>query len=393
MTTPSKKRFLCQQCGRLTDASGGRCGRCGGNPVIQSGCSVSQAPASSERQAPRVSARAVLEQDEVRDQLESVLRETRILGDSISSMERELIVARAGLETLLGEMAKRGILAKKEFIGKWAAQAKADVKGGRLKEEYARKKWEIVGRGPEKCRALLDEAERLMASSEWDRAYRSFKSAEAASGRNFALTAFVARFALETERFSEAERFSGKLLGQKPLPLENLKLAALSCMFSGNAAEAQAHADRWIKEAGECYEPLLIKAFAKIAAGRWSEAGRCSEKAMEMEDSLVPHLILAFSLMRREKRRTARKVLEKASRFYPSSPEIKHMQHALYLLDGSLKEAVSVKSLLVEADDLNLCRKRERFMSANKIESILETVKPDMEMVLGDMGAGTAAYP
>ena len=394
MAAADKNRFLCQMCGKLTDAGSARCRNCGGNPVVQSGCSVSPCgPANGYAARSDSGQNGSAEYEALRDQMDLLIRGNREMGFAVSALEKELVAAKAGLETLLGELCSGKLVVRARFIGKWAAQAKKDFKGMKLKEICARKKWEFLGKCPErKMRAMesmLAGAEKWFSAMEWDNAYSALRSAEALVPKNYPLTSFMARFALDMEKYSDAATYVGRSLEEKPLPIETLKLAALSYFLSGNESGAQACADRWIREAGENYEPLLLKAYIKAASGRWDEARRCSELAMSREEGLIPQLILAFSLIRQEKKRTARKVLDKASRDYPESPEVKHMQHALFLLSGSRKEAVSVRSSLVEAVDVRLCRKREKLLDANKIESFFETVKPDMEMVMRDLNAGT----
>jgi tetratricopeptide (TPR) repeat protein len=389
MTTPNRKSMFCQRCGKLTSAGTSKCEHCHGTPIIQSSCSVSEGEQWMEKTAPQPGSKPYTGFDAFKEQLDFILQENKTFAGTISSLEKELLITKAGLETLLGELSKKKLLRKSDFIEKWALQTRTDFKGLKLKELYLSRKWDILGNysGKEQGRyeSLLDEADNFFAILEWEKAYQSLRSAEKLSDGNFSLTGFLAQFALEMEKFEEAKKYTEKSLTEKPLPLETLKLATLVNIFSKNGREALKYADKWIKEAGECYEALLIKAFIKFVSGKWNEAGKCSEKAIAKDEGLIPHLILAFSLIRQEKTRSAGKVLEKASRFYPRSPEIKHMQHALYLLNGSAKEAVSVKSMLVEAEDLSLCRKRERLLSANKIESFLETVKPDIEMVLSDL--------
>lgn len=394
MTAAGKNSFLCQICGKPTDAGSCKCGHCGGNPVVQSGCSVSAGGPWGGNDARNGSGQKdSSEYEALRDQMDLLIRDNRELGFAVSSLEKELIVTKAGLETLLGELCSGKLPVKSRFVGKWAAQAKRDFKCAQLKEMYARKKWDFLGKCPErKMRAmesLLAGAERSFSSLEWENAYSALRSAETLAPRNYPLASFMARFALEMEKYADASAYIEKSLEEDPLPIETVKLAALSYLLSGNESGAQACADRWIREAGESYEPLLLKAYIKAASGRWDEARRCSELAISREEGLIPQLILAFSLIRQEKKRTAKKVLDKASRAYPASPEVKHMQHALFLLSGSRKEAVTVRSSLVEAVDVSLCRKREKLLNANKIESFFETVKPDMEMVLRDLNAGT----
>ncbi len=392
MKDKTRKSFICQSCGALTDARMNRCGICGRNPVIQTACNVADTEQGGGNSNSKTPGRAAGEYEAVRDQIELVFRENRTLGNVLSGLERELMVTKAGFETLLGELGRRKVIDKEDFILKWSAQVRTDLKGVRLKEMFLSKKWEFLGEQPVKggarFRSLLDEAESCFSALEWEKAYASLASAERMTGNGYSLTIFMARFAIETGRSGDAERYSKKALTESPVPMEALKLAALSNMISGRQREAGKLVDRWIREAGESYEPLLFKAYMKASAGSWKEAGKWCEKAIEMDEGLIPHLILAFSLLRQEKRGPAKKVLEKALSFYPASPEIRHMQHALHLLNGSRDEAVTVRSAFPEREDVDLCRKREKLLSANKLDSFFETVEPDIEMVLSDLNAG-----
>ena len=388
----NRKNLICQSCGALIDAVSQRCEACGRSPVIQTAFRASDAGQGAEGAAAKNHARYSAEYDELRDNQSRLLKENRSLSASLEELEKELIVTKAGLETLLGELCGKKMLDRSRFIGKWAAQAKNDFKGLKLRELFLSKKWEflgeIPGRNGAKYRSLIAEAESFFAAMEWDKAYYPLVSAGELAGGNFSLAAFLSRFAVETGKFADAVKYASRALEEVPLPLETLKLGALSNLMAGNPGEARKLADRWIREAGEGYEPLLFKALVKASDGRWSEAGKYCEKAIRKDEGLIPHLILAFSLLRQQKRGPAKKVLDAASGFYPASPEIKHMQHALHLLNGSRDEAVTVRSTFPETEDVDLCRKREKLFSDNNIERFFETVEPDMEMVMSDLNAG-----
>ncbi len=383
--------FICQSCGALIDARSQRCGTCGRNPVIQTSFRGSESVHGPDGAPEKNQSRCSGECDELRSQQSRLQKENRSLAASLEELEKELIVTKAGLETLLGELCGRKTIDRRGFIGKWASQAKSDFKGLRLRELFLSKKWEFLGDSPgkngSKYRSLIAGAESFFAAMEWEKAYPPLVSAEELAGESFPLAAFMARFAAETGKFADAVRYASKALEEKPLPLETIKLAALSNLMAGNPGEARKLADRWIREAGEGYEPLLFKACVKASSGRWDEAGKYCEKAIRKDEGLIPRPILAFSLLRQKKRGPAKKVLDAASGFYPASPEIKHMQHALHLLNGALEEAVTVRSTFPEAEDVILCRKREKLLNAKKIERFFETVEPDMEMVMSDLNA------
>jgi tetratricopeptide (TPR) repeat protein len=389
MTTANRDTIICQRCGKDTDFKAEKCVACGQKSMIQGTFANHEADDGGEKAGSAAENRFFGEYETLKSQIEFLLQENRSYSNSISSMEKELVITKAGLETLLGEMHRKKLLKKSEFIGKWALQAKIDFKGLRLKELFARKKWDIMaghsGKDQEKFEGLVKETESCFAALEWEKAYDSLRAAERISHVNYGLVNYLAQFAMEMERYAEAGKYVDKALCEKPVTMETVKIAALVSLYSEDMRGALKYADRWIKEGGECYEALLIKAFIKSAAGKWDEAQECSKQAIAQEEGLIPHLILAFSLMSQEKTQRARKVLEKASRFFPKSSEIKHMQHALCLLSGSKEEACSIKSGLEEAADINLCRKRERLLSANKIENVLDTVKPDIQMVMGDL--------